>query len=229
MSIYTCTILFLKMRSNLMSMLIIPLLFSVCFVACKPTGTEENDYVRLVNQNRVLNEYAVAALNTEGTDKDRYLWRFFESFPDDFETFHKIYSNNGITFPPDLRRSGYMLHTILPELYAVIPTEDYLKKMIGVGIGGHWEPDDIGIFPHHLRNQICENVDLSVELLEAYSANEVESVWYFMFDGPVPDHPIKKEQYEFLCQHKALKGTYIAVQLKKAYERLLSETDEHVY
>ena len=227
MSNSICTITFLKKRSNLMSMLIILLLYCGCYVACKPTSTEENDYVRLVNQNRVLEESAVGALNTEGIDKDTHLRRFFESFPDDFETFHKIYGPHEITYPQDLRSSGYMLHTILPELYAVIPIEDYLQKMIRVGIGGRWEPDDISAFAHHLRNHVCENVDLSVEVLKAYSAKEVESFWYFMFDGPHPEHPYKREQYEFLYQHKTLSSTHIAAPLWKAYEHLLSETDGH--
>ena len=225
----TCTILFLKMRSNLMSMLTILLLFVVCFVVCKPTGTEENDYVRLINQDRLLEEYAVGALNTEGTDKDSLLIRFFESFPDDFETFRKIYGPSEITYPPDLRNSGYMLHTILPELYALISPEVYFQKMIRVGIGGYWEPGGDDAFSYHLLNHICENVDLSVEVLNGYSAKEVESFWYYMFDGPLPEHHLLRDRYEFLYQHKALNGTYIAAQLKNAYERLLSKTDKRVY
>lgn len=230
-------------------MLIMPNLFFMCLVTCKPNTTEESGYLRLFNQKRMLNEYAVGALNNKGTEKDMYLRLFFKSFPDDFVTFHKIYGSHDLNYswyshlrvesikaiygshdlnyPPDLRRSGYFLHDILPELYTLVPVEQYYVKMIGVGIGGFWEADDVGAFSHHLREFIPENITLTINVLAKYDEKEVKSFWYFLYDGPHPEHPYKRTHYEELHARISSINPKMAEKLKEAYEQLLSESDEH--
>ena len=239
----------MKKTIKLMSILIMLILFFMCYVTCRPDYTEESDFVRLVNQKRMLKKYAIGALNSEGAEKDKFLKLFFKSFPDDFVTFHKIYGSHDInypwssrlrtesirviygsheiTYPPDLQSSGYMLHDILTELYNVVPIEEYYKKKIGVGVGGFWEADAVGALSHHLWKLIPENVALSIKVLEEYEDKEIRSFWYFLYDGPHPEHRLNREHYEALHPRVRDLNPEVAEQLKLAYEQLLSEYDGH--
>lgn len=250
MSYYTYSTRFrMKKTIKLMSVLIMQVLFFMCCFSCKPNYSEDSDFVRLVKQKRMLNKYAIGALNSEGTEKDEYLKLFFKSFPDEFVTFHKIYGDHGIdnpwasririesiraiygshkiTYPPDLQCSGYMLHFLLPELKEAIPAKEYYRKMIGVGVGGFWEADDVGALSHHLWKLIPENVALSIEVLSEYEEKEVRSFWFFLYDGPHPEHPAKRKHFEELHPRVRDLNPEVAEQLKLAYEQLLSEYDGH--
>ncbi len=194
-------------------------------VSChpQPVGVRDTESVEL--QWTKLDEFAQEALNSEGTKRQESLVQFFELFPDDFGTFHKIYGNQEEPILYPTRSYSYMLHFFLPELRKAIPTEEYYKKMIGVGVGGLWEADEIGALAHHLWKLIPENVPLSIKVLGEYEEKEIRSFWYFLYDGPHPGHRLKREHFEELYPRVRDIDPDIAKQLKQAYAQLLSKHD----
>lgn len=201
--------------------------FYAGLVSCHPQPVAGRDTARVVELWTKLDEFAREALYSEGKKKHENLVRFFELFPGDFATFHKIYGYQEEKIPYATRNYSYMLHFLLPELKEAIAADEYYNKMIGVGVGGFWEADDVGALSHHLWKLVPENVALSIKVLEKYEEKEIKSFWYFLYDGPHPEHPFNRKHYEELYPRVRDINLHIAEQLKQAYEQLLSEYDGH--
>ena len=112
---------------------------------------------------------------------------------------------------------------ILKELASVIPQEVLYKKLLAIGIGGFWDADDVGFFQLHLHGLVYRNKPLAVEVLSHKKDREIASFFYFLYDGPHPDHPHTKESYKALYESLSKLDPRIAFLLKVAYEKLLSE------
>ena len=177
-----------------------------------------------------LDKYATEAMGSgDVARKERALIHYFQLFPSDFKTFQQIFGypmdgeGRSLASPP----VNHTLWGFLPELKSVIPAEDYYEKMLGVGVGGTWEADEVNYLEIHLREMVTSNTKLSLEVLERKGEMEIRSFWHFLFDGPHPDHPINRKLHDSLYVSISRLSPPIADQLKLAYEQLLSEYDEH--
>lgn len=177
-----------------------------------------------------LDGYARDAMGSgEVARKERALIRYFQIFPVDFNSFQYIYGYQ-MDDEGRVRVWPFVKHTLygfLPELKSVIPVEEYYEKMIGVGVGGFWDADEVTILQIHLGNIVTENIQLSLEVLERKGEKEIRSFWYFLFDGPHPSHPNKRKRYESLYLRISRLSSKMAEQLKLAYEQLLVEYNVH--
>lgn len=111
---------------------------------------------------------------------------------------------------------------ILPELEKIIPDTIYYEKMIGLGIGGFWDADDIGFTQLHLKDlAFFHNEELAMHILDKKTDDEIASFFYFLYDGPHPEN--HRSSYEIEYRHLNTYNPRIAELLKKAYTQLLSE------
>ena len=179
---------------------------------------------------KTLDKYAREAMESEeGVKAESSLKSYFQVFPSDFKSFHRIFGyqrderGKTMAYPP----VTHTLYGFLPELKALIPEEKYYKKMLGVGVGGVWDADEVNWLRIHLQDIVTENVSLSLEVLNEKKESEIRSFWHFLYDGPHPKDPRKREHFESLYLRVKRLDPIIAKQLKQAYEQLLSEYDDH--
>ncbi len=199
-------------------------LFNVLFVLCigfTSCQSQPQSGKTIEEQVKVLNQYAEAVTNNEGIKRKEYLILFFQSFPNDFETFDKIYGYH----EDAVLHLTHTLFELLPELKQSVPADEYYKKMISIGIRGKWQADEIGILQHHLQEIVPENIKLSIDILNKKEEKEIESFWYFLFDGPHPNN--YRKYYGNLYAKISQINPKIADLMKQAYEQLLSEDDGH--
>ncbi|MDN5355826.1 MAG: hypothetical protein PWQ43_768 [Rikenellaceae bacterium] len=132
--------------------------------------------------------------------------QFFEGFPDSFELFEQIY---GYRPPIDtlytLYFESYNHLNLFCELRNVINKEDYYKKIIKLGIGGYWDADAINYLQHCIDICINENLPLTIKTLKSFTDDEIESFWYFIFDGPLRTKrlPVDIEDIKIIDEHIA--------------------------
>ncbi|MCY3713095.1 MAG: hypothetical protein OXH02_07385 [Gemmatimonadetes bacterium] len=188
----------------------------------------KRDSADIEGMARILDKYAHEVMNSNDVKEKQNSVRFyFQTFPDNFETFSAVYDSRRNVeewLPPLVKHA---LFDILPSLREIIPENEYYEKLIGVGIGGFWNADNVGALSHHLWQLIPENITLSIRVLEEYEEKEIRSFWYFLYDGPHPEHPFNRKHYEELYPRIRDNNPHIAEQLKQAYEQLLSENDGH--
>jgi len=162
----------------------------------------------------------------------------FKIFPDDFETLFKIYGcydknfvyskNPWGSFCPNGQAKPHrkdLSFTFIPveELREIIPIEILYAKIISLGIGGCWDGGAIDGFQQIVCDFVFQRMVLAVSILENKTNDEITSFFYFLFDGPHPDHPFIKRTYEVLYEQLQVINPRIAELLKKAYTQLLSE------
>lgn len=204
------------------------LMGTVLIVSQTVAQNNKRDSADIEEMARILDKYAHEVMNSNDVkEKQNSVNFYFQTFPDNFETFRAVYDsrrNFEDWLPPLVKHA---LIDILSSLREVIPENEYFKKLIGVGIGGFWNADNVGALSRHLRELVPENVDLSIKVLGEYDEKSVRSFWYFLYDGPHPEHPAKRKHFEELHPRVRDLNPEVAEQLKLAYEQLLSEYDGH--
>lgn len=207
------------------------LLMGTVLIASQALGQVTRSDTNVVEQvARTLDRYAHEAMNSrDNQEKKRFLKLYFQTFPSDFKLFHKIFGyqrdaeGNVLMYPS----VNHTLSGFLPKLKAVIAADEYYEKMLGVGVGGFWDADEVNHLGHHLKEIVTENIKLSVEVLRKKDAKEIMSLWRFLYDGPHPGHRLNRKHFAELYPRVRDIDPNIAEQLKLAYEQLLSEDDGH--
>lgn len=218
-------------REEIMKSTSFLLLMGTMLIASQALGQVTTSDTNVVERvARTLDRYAHEAMNSrENQEKKRLLKLYFQTFPVDFDMFYQIFGyqrdaeGNVLMYPS----VNHTLSGFLPKLKEVISAEVYFEKMLGVGVGGFWEADEVNYLRHHLKEIVTENTKLSVEVLRKKDAKEVISLWYFIYDGPHPGHRLKRKHFAELYPRVRDINPNIAEQLKLAYEQLLSEDDGH--
>lgn len=157
--------------------------------------------------------------------------QFFEVFPDSFELFEQIYGYrppidtlNTLYYENTLYFESYNHLKLFCELRNVINKEDYYKKIIKLGIGGYWDADAINYLQHCIYKCINENLPLTIKTLKSFTDDEIESFWYFIYDGPLrtKNLPVNIEDIKIIDEH-------IADLAKKALEKAKKNNDNCGY
>src|SRR5699024_7460009 len=103
-----------------------------------------------------------------------------------------------------------------------IDKSNFLKKVIHIAIGGHWDGDAISYFQHGLREKIKTNLSYSMNILDDLPNRKIKSFWYFYFDGP---HPVEKIPHE-LEKVKSLNKRIYQL-MKEAHQQVLEDSKHH--
>ncbi|MDR1846711.1 MAG: hypothetical protein LBR17_01155 [Bacteroidales bacterium] len=172
-------------------------------------------------------------LSTNYIDNPTYKEKFFDYFPNDFNTFINVYGykeiindkkEHDVLFSP-LYDFSFSHIDFFYSLDKLIDTLKFCKKIISVSLNGFWESDGVSIFQKFFQTKLFNNIDINLYILNTLSAKECLSVYYFLFDGPHPDN--YKEKYERLYHQILLKDKKQAQLLKRSYKKLLKENHCH--
>ncbi len=121
--------------------------------------------------------------------RNSYRLEFFSEFPNSFSELNKLYGYTNDKAGPLYEFSNKHIYELFNNLKD-IPDTLYYNKIIRIAIGGHWDADGIDAFQDGLRTHVLNNLDLTLEILEKYSDRNIESFWFFYFDGPHPSSQI---------------------------------------
>lgn len=202
------------------------LLFIALVITARTEAQENLVFSSVEERATALDYYFQQIRNSEDSPEEAtHLNSYFQAFPDNFEEFKRIYDdhydNNWNLIAESLTQHD--LFYLLPKLSAVVSTEEYYTKMLGVGIGGIWDADNINMLQNHILDDLVpQNVALSVRILDQYTTKEIHSFWYFLYDGPHPDHPYNKERFDRMYPEIRKINSRVAEQLRLAYELLIS-------
>lgn len=151
---------------------------------------ERQDSIAIAEKAEILKGLYSKAVSESGTE---YQKQFFEAFPSSFSLFNKIYGFEDDTdgFNPNILYDVHLSHlNLFCSLKKSVNKKAFYKKIIILGINGHWQADAVGFLQHCTRETIKEDLPLTIEILENYSNEDIKSFWYFLFDGPHPSAAI---------------------------------------
>ena len=152
---------------------------------------------------------------------------FFKWFPDSFERFNSLYGYDDALGEKPLYSEGTNHILDYSKLRKYVSDIDYYNKLINISIGGHWEADNISMLQEVLSDNFKSQSVLFSELIQKKSKPEIESFWFFFFDGPHPNNPETTRIYnEVLSSLDSLNKGMVPV-VKKAYAKVEVDWKEH--
>lgn len=161
---------------------------SLTVQAC-PTGgnkmRQNQDSTDIEAKAKELKEYYAKAKS----DDREYQMKFFDAFPASFTLFNQLYGYSENTYHVLYEESQKHV-SLFCELRDAVAKEKYYEKLVSLGLKGHWDADAVNYLQHCMEKYIKEDLSLIVSTLENYSNKEIESFWYFLFDGPHPSETI---------------------------------------
>ena len=205
----------------------------------KITGFEctELDFSSEKERSDSLVAFMEKAKNSDSTERQIWERKFFCAFPNSFEGMQSVfgYDDDKAAAPlysTDNPTHDYIDKRIFSDVIGFfselksIPDTVYYKKYIRININGNWEADNIsGAFGFHycLIND-TENV---CKALSAFSAQEIRSVFRFIFDGPHPKNEYNENIYKNLKPEIESQNKRLSRLLTQAYNNLMTEDDGH--
>lgn len=125
---------------------------------------------------------------------------FIDLFPSDFQTFTELYAfdSNDVQGKYYHEANAYIEH-----FFKIGATNKFsiTAKAINIAIGGKQDADGVSFYQEKLRAHIIQNNHEALPTIELKSQKEIESIYYFLLDGPVPDN---KTNQMFLDELKDL-------------------------
>ncbi|MBP8689631.1 hypothetical protein KBH77_04760 [Patescibacteria group bacterium] len=200
----------------------------ICLVFILPTikSQEYNKELDSLQIIKMIEKLRTSYLKAINNDTIEYMIEFFEIFPNNFSLYTQIYDCNKVVICGEQQNTlCYESHSHFKFLYNlrhIINKEDYYKKIIKLGINGYWDADAINDLQHCIYKCINENLPLTIETLKSFTDDEIESFWYFIYDGPLRTEklPVDIESIRKLDKH-------IADLAKKALDRAKKNVDEN--
>ena len=127
-----------------------------------------------------------------------YDYEYFRVFPKSFKMLNALF---GYSDDPlgrvefDENRPLYDVHMeYIGAFFKLdIKKKEHYKRVIEISLNGRWYADGINYFQHGMREKLKQDLELFCELLSGYTDKEIQSFWYFYFDGPHPADTIPEE------------------------------------
>lgn len=173
----------------------------------------------------LLVEYYNLSISSE--DSNHYKALFFETFPDNFQSFLNVYGyyEDEDTF---YVRSLYNVSCDhIDRLYItadVVGKADFIKKLVDISQNGYWEADAVNCFKSNLKELFLNNVVDFLIVLESYNDSEKKSFWHFFFDNIIFDHPYNIRTYGKVYRRiKELNYADILILLREQFQDDLHE------
>lgn len=161
-------------------------IFANCLVA-----QSSNDKVKNLKQY-----YQVAFSTSDSIVYKTTLTKFFNEFPNSFDSYYSIYywNEKKNVQAPLYDVSEQHLNLLLK--YGDVNNILLIDKLCKLSINGRWEADAINFLQNELRNTIKHDLFSFSQTLNKYNEKQIVSLWKFYFDGPVPLKRIPKELNE---------------------------------
>lgn len=217
----------LKNKINKSVFLTLGVLLSLSISSCQRTRKDVHkdnsekaviDTIAPNDKGEELRDYYNRA---QGTDSIKYQRLFLSSFPDNFSLFNSLYGYSEEKGAMPLN-DVYENHIKFLCRLNSIGNEEFLNKLVKLGIDGRWDADAVNLLQDCILNHIKENLSLAVTLLQQYKDKEVKKFWFFLFDGP---HPEKEIPIDMNRLHKL--DSKIAALAEESFKEVHLASESH--
>lgn len=209
-------------------------LLLILIVLCISCNTEtenkqnriEEDLSGLSKPERLEKLYEKTINATNREDSIWYEQKFFNEFPDDFETLNGIYGH--CDYPCDTLAILYRVQDKHFELlFSITSINDtvYAKKLISICKDGNGFVD-MG-FQDHTAKLLIEKMPLYTYLLNEAGKDVSEGFWYYIHDGPHPENNfIYGPYHKDLLKLQQVDTIQYNIMMEQ-YERALANSEPH--
>ena len=201
-----------------------------CIYSCKEQSNQHAQKATLIDSLitsdsiETLKAYYEKAHGTGDTLKFKQL--FFASFPNNFNSFNSLYGYNDEKEMP--LYSYYYNHiNFFCKLVSEQADAEGYKKLIRLGVGGHWDADAVNLLQDCIEHYVNENPSLALSQLKKFNDKEIKSIWKFFYDGPHPSDTQIEKRYSDLYEKIKVLDLIMADIMKNEYERLVKESEMH--
>jgi hypothetical protein len=131
---------------------------------------------------------------------DDVFQNYFETVPNNFEDFKKIYGyevNSSGEFIPGILYDESIDHIMVVffELDKYVDKSILFDKLISIGIGGEWQADGINFFANMLNGKLSNNPRVFLDRLSKRNEDDIYSFLSFILSGP---HGIRIDELNYL-------------------------------
>ncbi len=143
--------------------------------------------------------------------------KFFDSIPDQFCEFNKIYG-----YPEDKEGPlyGLELYETLPKLESFIPSKKLISKYVALASEAKWDADSVNYLQHSYHRLFLKEPNLAIKEIMSLPEIKRKKAIKFIFDGPHPSNKILHgEKKKKICEidHQ------FCLELNQIEKELLSE------
>lgn len=178
----------------------------------------KNPYTELTKETGVYND-TVETLRLSFEKKDYQM--FFDFFPCSYTHFLDLYGFDDKTGARPLYEVYEEHVNYLFECEEYVGQKELIKKIYGISKNAVWEADAPTILQDNLTLLIIKNPEAILNFLSTKPNKEIESFWFFVFDGSSADDLQNKEKF------RNLYGKINALNPKQA--KLLRDVFEEMY
>ena len=139
--------------------------------------------------NCLLESYSEIKKNIEINHNNKI---FMDCFPKNFDRFVDLFGYQNSSYFDGENGMGILTIDdvsvdLINYFFELNTKDDNVSRVLLVAVNGFWQLDNIGVFQHYLRDFVKENQDDSFEYLDSLSQRDLDSFWFFFFDGRYPD------------------------------------------
>lgn len=181
----------------------------------------QKDSISIVVRVEKIVEYGENLSKVENQEK------YFYYFPDDFETFVKVFGydeDDDTEFSPLYLEAEKYIALFFYKLDQISPNLK-INKIVNICYSGKWQADSVSFFQSLLHSEVRGNLDNYIKVLSNMENSDIIGFWRFYFDGPHPDN--YQKDFEELYQRYRAENVKVAELMKKAFEELLRESNGH--
>jgi hypothetical protein len=194
-------------------------LAAIALASAAPTSVRACPNAEYERHLRTLSALT-SAVNVEMPERSA-LAAYFQALPPDFSCFNRLF---GYSDEPAPLYYEPQLQDLFPKLAAVVPEQDYARKLVGLSVNARWEADQTGALQDAVRAVLDTKPQLFASLLSPLNTDAEESVWSFLFGAPHPSNqPLEKDVQNQVCDASARS----CQQSKQVYARAVSNEHTH--
>ncbi|MDE1326063.1 hypothetical protein L9W97_13065 [Vibrio aestuarianus] len=117
---------------------------------------------------------------------------FMDCFPKNFDRFVDIFGYQVSSYFDVEKGSGFLAENekspdIIGHFFEVSEHDENIDRILFIGVNGFWQLDNVGVYQYYLRDFIKNNQSKSFKFLDNLSQRDLDSFWFFFFDGRYSD------------------------------------------
>lgn len=181
-------------------------------------------HAKLTEENNVSND-TIENLRVSFKKKDYQM--FFDFFPCSYSQFLDVYGFDDKNGAKPLYEVYEDHVNYFFECEGYIGQKEFVKKIYGIVKNAVWEADAPTILQDNLTLLIVKSPKAILSLLTTKPNKEVESFWFFVFDGSSTDDLQNKEKFKNVYGKINALNPKQAELLKQVFEKMYNGKDSH--
>jgi len=117
---------------------------------------------------------------------------FYQCFPKTFDNFVSVFGYSDLDTAGPLAEND-KAYDFIDFFFELSESNGQHNDVIQLSVEGFWQIDNVAYLQHMLHSFVTKNLDESINELSKLSPRELESFWFFYFDGQTPLREMPKE------------------------------------